>query len=120
MKGLNSAWDATGIRHYESVDLAVAVSIPDGLITPVIRSAHTKGLQDISASMKDLAHRAREGKTAPPRVSRGTFTVSSLGMFGIREFSAIVNPPQAGILGCWRHARGAGMQKCRRLCLKRK
>ena len=94
----NSAWSKEGIRIYDSVDLAVAVSLDEGLITPVIRSANTKNLRTLSKEMKALAKNAREGSLKPQDFQGGTFTVSSLGMFGIKAFSAIINPPQSGIL----------------------
>lgn len=96
--GINAAWAKNGIRYYTTVDLAVAVSIPDGLITPVIRNAEKKDMRTLSTEMKALAGKAKESKLAPQEFQGGTFTVSSLGMFGIRSFAAIVNPPQAGIL----------------------
>ncbi|MGB0919141.1 MAG: pyruvate dehydrogenase complex dihydrolipoamide acetyltransferase [Holosporaceae bacterium] len=94
----NSAWSSKGIRLYETVDLAVAVSLDKGLITPVIRSAETKNIRTLSKEMKTLAKDAREGGLKPDAFQGGTFTVSSLGMFGINVFSAIINPPQSGIL----------------------
>ena len=88
------------------VDVAVAVSLDDGLITPIVRTAHRKGLAEISAEVKALAARGRAGKLMPQEYQGGSFTVSNLGMFGVREFGAIVNPPQAAIL-----AVGAGEQR---------
>jgi len=82
------------------------VATPMGLITPVVKSAEEKGLAAISAEMKDLAGRAREGKLAPEEYQGGTFTVSNLGMFGVKDFAAIINPPQGCIL-----AVGAGEQR---------
>ena len=76
----------------------MAVATPAGLITPIIKAADTKGLAALSAEMKDLAARARDGKLKPEEFQGGTFTISNLGMYGIREFSAIINPPQACIL----------------------
>ena len=102
----NVMWDDGNLRRFEAADIAVAVALEEGLITPVIRAADTKGLARISAEMKDLAARAREGKLAPEEYRGGTFTVSNLGMFGIKQFEAIINPPQAGIL-----AVGAGAQQ---------
>ena len=102
----NAAWTDTAIRLYQSADISVAVAIPDGLITPVIRGADGKGLAEISAAMKDLAGRARAGKLAPEEYQGGTFSISNLGMFGIREFAAVINPPQGAIL-----AVGAGEQR---------
>ena len=78
--------------------MSVAVQTPNGLIVPVITNTHLKGLEDIAAEVKDLAGRAKENKLKPEEMSGGTFTISNLGMFGVSNFSAIVNPPQACIL----------------------
>jgi pyruvate dehydrogenase E2 component (dihydrolipoamide acetyltransferase) len=94
----NSAWMDSVIRQYNGVDVSVAVSTPNGLITPIVFSAHTKGLREINEDVKDLAGRARAGKLQPHEFQGGTFTVSNLGMYGIHQFSAIVNPPQSCIL----------------------
>ena len=102
----NVGWAGEAIRWYHGVDVSVAVAIPDGLITPIVKSADTKGLAAISNEMKDLAARARDGKLKPEEFEGGTFSISNLGMYGIREFSAVINPPQAAIL-----AVGAGEQR---------
>ncbi len=102
----NASWDEAGILVYEHVDISVAVATPNGLITPIVKAAETKGLGMISAEMKELAGRAREGKLKPEEYQGGTFSVSNLGMFGIKEFGAIINPPQGCIL-----AVGAGQQR---------
>lgn len=102
----NVSYTDEGIKKYTSVDIAVAVAIPGGLITPVIRGADQKGLAQISADMRDLAGKAKSGKLMPEEYQGGTFSLSNLGMFGIREFIAVINPPQAGIL-----AVGAGEQR---------
>jgi pyruvate dehydrogenase E2 component (dihydrolipoamide acetyltransferase) len=94
----NAAWTETAIRRFRDVDLAVAVAAPGGLITPVVRNADAKSLRQISAEMKELAARARESRLRPDEYQGGGFTISNLGMFGIREFAAIINPPQACIL----------------------
>ena len=94
----NASWTEEGVRKYKSVDISVAVALPAGLITPVIREADRKGLAEISAEMKDLAARAREGKLKPEEFQGGTFSVSNMGMYGIRQFDAVINPPQACIL----------------------
>ncbi|WP_374763895.1 pyruvate dehydrogenase complex dihydrolipoamide acetyltransferase [Yunchengibacter salinarum] len=91
---------------YERQDISVAVAIDGGLITPVVRDAGSKGLKEISESMKDLAGRAKEGKLMPEDYAGGTFSISNLGMFGIKEFGAVINPPQGAIL-----AVGAGEQR---------
>ncbi len=94
----NASWIDEQIYQYKSADVAVAVAIEGGLITPVIREAGTKGLVEISKEMKDLAGRAREGKLKPQEFQGGTFSLSNLGMYGVKEFSAIINPPQGCIL----------------------
>lgn len=94
----NASWIDDQIYQYKSADVAVAVAIDGGLITPVIRQAETKGLIDISMEMKALANRAREGKLKPEEFQGGTFSLSNLGMYGIKQFSAIINPPQGCIL----------------------
>ena len=95
---VNAAWTDDGIAQFEDVDISVAVSIPDGLITPIIRHADQKGLQTISREMKDLAGRARAGKLKPEEFQGGGFSISNMGMFGVTEFAAIINPPQSAIL----------------------
>ena len=102
----NASWGEEAVRLYETVDVSVAVAVPNGLITPVIRNADGKGLAAISAEMKDLAGRAREGKLMPEEYQGGTCSVSNLGMFGIKHFTAVINPPQGCIL-----AVGAGEQR---------
>ena len=102
----NAAWSETAILQYDTVDVSVAVAIPDGLITPIVRDADRKGLASISAEVKDLAARARDRKLLPHEYQGGSFSVSNLGMFGIREFAAVINPPQSGIL-----AVGAGEKR---------
>lgn len=102
----NTSWAGDGILHYTDVDVSVAVASENGLITPIIKNADEKSLASISNEMKDLAGRAREGKLKPHEFQGGGFTVSNLGMFGIKSFSAIINPPQSCIL-----AVGAGEQR---------
>ena len=102
----NASFDPEGMLFYGHADVSVAVATPAGLITPIIKAAETKGLAEISAEMKDLAARARDGKLKPEEYQGGTFSVSNLGMFGVKEFSAIINPPQGAIL-----AVGAGEQR---------
>lgn len=94
----NASWINDQIYQYKSADVAVAVAIEGGLITPVIRQAESKGLVEISMEMKALAVRAREGKLKPEEFQGGTFSLSNLGMYGIKQFSAIINPPQGCIL----------------------
>lgn len=95
---VNVSFDGDAIRQYGSVHLSFAVSIPDGLMTPVIRDAQNKNLKQISAEARSLAAKARDGKLKPEDYQGGTFTVTNLGMLGVDNFSAIINPPQATIL----------------------
>ena len=95
---VNAAFDRDAIVQYDDVDLAVAVSIEDGLVTPIIRAAQKKSLREISEAMKDLANRARHKRMKPEEFRGGSFTVSNLGGYGIDSFSAIINPPQGFIL----------------------
>jgi pyruvate dehydrogenase E2 component (dihydrolipoamide acetyltransferase) len=94
----NSSWTDEAIRLYNNVDVAVAVAIDGGLVTPIIRNADQKDIIKISAEMKELAQRAREGKLMPEEYQGGGFSISNLGMFGIKSFNAIINPPQSCIL----------------------
>ena len=94
----NASWTGDGIRKFHGADVAVAVALDDGLITPIIRGVEHKGLAAISAEMTDLAQRARDGKLMPEEYEGGGFTISNLGMYGIKEFAAIINPPQSCIL----------------------
>lgn len=96
--GLNTGYAPDAVVEYDDVDISVAVSIPGGLITPIIRKADSKTLREISVEMKDLAARARAGKLKPEEFQGGSFSISNMGMFGISSFSAIINPPQAAIL----------------------
>ena len=88
--------------RYKRADICVAVATPSGLITPIIKDVNSKGLATISAETKSLATRAREGKLKPEEYQGGTFTISNLGMFGIDDFTAIINPPQSCILAIGR------------------
>jgi pyruvate dehydrogenase E2 component (dihydrolipoamide acetyltransferase) len=94
----NVTWTEGGMLKHKTSDVGVAVSIPGGLITPVVRSAHTKSLSVISNEMKDLAGRARARKLKPEEYQGGSTAISNLGMFGIKEFYAVINPPHATIL----------------------
>jgi pyruvate dehydrogenase E2 component (dihydrolipoamide acetyltransferase) len=102
----NVTWTEGGMLHHKHADVGVAVSIPGGLITPVVRHADEKRLSDISNEMKDLAARARVRKLAPQEYQGGSSAVSNLGMFGIKDFAAVINPPHATIL-----AVGAGEER---------
>ena len=103
---VNATYTEDATILYDNVDISVAVSIPDGLITPIVRNADTKGLAAISNEMKDLAARAKSGKLKPEEFQGGGFSISNMGMYGVSNFAAIVNPPQAGIL-----AVAAGQQR---------
>jgi len=103
---VNSKWNGKEVVHSNSVDISVAVATPNGLITPIVPDVDKKGLSEITEKVKDLASRARANKLAPEEFMGGSFTISNLGMFGINEFSAVINPPQAAIL-----AVGGGSKK---------
>ena len=103
---MNASFTEDAMIVYDDVDISIAVSMPDGLITPIVRRADQKGLAAISGEMKDLGARAKAGKLKPEEFQGGTFSISNLGMFGVKQFTAIINPPQAGIL-----AVGAGEQR---------
>jgi len=102
----NAAWTEEAILKYTDVDVSVAVATPDGLVTPIVKQADGKSLLDISKEMRDLAARARDNKLKPTEFQGGGFTISNLGMFGIKHFAAIINPPQGCIL-----AVGAGEKR---------
>ena len=95
---VNSSWQGDTILQHAEAHVAIAVALPEGLVTPVIRRADALGLRDIAASVRDLAGKAKDGKLSNEAYAGGTFTISNLGMFGIEEFTAIINPPQAAIL----------------------
>ena len=94
----NASWAGDGIKYYKSADIAVAVAIKGGLITPVVCDAGGKGLETISNEMRELAGKARDGKLMPDEYQGGTFSISNLGMFGVKQFDAVINPPQGCIL----------------------
>jgi pyruvate dehydrogenase E2 component (dihydrolipoamide acetyltransferase) len=95
---VNAAWTEDGVALFDDIDISVAVAIPDGLITPIIRQADRKGLAAISNEMKDLAARAKAGRLKPEEFQGGSFSISNMGMYGVAAFAAIINPPQGGIL----------------------
>jgi pyruvate dehydrogenase E2 component (dihydrolipoamide acetyltransferase) len=103
---VNASYTEDATILYHDIDISVAVSIADGLITPIIRNADVKGLATISNEMKDLAIRAKSGKLKPEEFQGGGFSISNMGMFGVSNFAAIINPPQAAIL-----AVAAGQQR---------
>ncbi len=94
----NTAYNGDTVLQYAHADVSVAVATENGLITPIVKQAETKGLAAISREMKDMGERARQGRLKPEEYQGGTFSLSNLGMFGIKEFDAIINPPQACIL----------------------
>lgn len=96
--GLNASWHGDAIRYYKSIDIGIAVALPDGLVTPIVRACHLKGLGRISQEIKDLAAKAKDKKLVPSDYQGSTFTISNLGMFGVNNFTAIINPPEACIL----------------------
>jgi pyruvate dehydrogenase E2 component (dihydrolipoamide acetyltransferase) len=102
----NASWSDEAILLWDTVDIAVAVALEDGLITPIVKNADRKGLATIANETKDLAARARSGKLKLEEFQGGTFSISNLGMFGVRNFAAVINPPHGGIL-----AVGAGEQR---------
>ncbi|MCJ8520555.1 pyruvate dehydrogenase E2 component (dihydrolipoamide acetyltransferase) [Pseudorhizobium tarimense] len=102
----NASWTSTARLMHKHSDVGVAVAIPDGLITPIIKKAETKTLSTISNEMKDLARRARDKKLKPEEYQGGTTAVSNLGMFGVANFTSIINPPHASIVSI-----GAGVEK---------
>jgi pyruvate dehydrogenase E2 component (dihydrolipoamide acetyltransferase) len=98
MPECNASWEGEAIRQFHRVHIGVAVAIPDGLVTPVVRDADLKGIGSIAAEVKDLADRAKKRGLKAHEITGSTFSVSNLGMFGIERFTAILNPPEAGIL----------------------
>ncbi|MGL9779107.1 MAG: pyruvate dehydrogenase complex dihydrolipoamide acetyltransferase [Wolbachia sp.] len=95
---INSSWIDNKILRYSNIDISIAVALEDGLITPIVKNADKKGILSISKEVKDLVSRARSGKLKPEEFQGGGFTISNLGMFGIKAFSAIINPPQSCIM----------------------
>ena len=96
--GVNASFTPAAIRRYRSVNIAVAVALDDGLLTPVIQNTDTLSVAEIALAVKDLSERARAGTLGPGACSGGTFSVSNLGAYGVREFAAVINPPQGAIL----------------------
>ena len=102
----NASWENENTRYFKNTDISVAVAIEGGLITPIVKNVETKGLLQISNDMKILAEKAKEGKLLPEEYVGGSFSISNLGMYGIKEFAAVINPPQGCIL-----AIGSGEQR---------
>jgi pyruvate dehydrogenase E2 component (dihydrolipoyllysine-residue acetyltransferase) len=94
----NVIWTDESARRFDDVDIAVAVSVDDGLLTPVVRAADKRSLREVSAQIRDMAERARAGRIRQDEIEGGSFAVSNLGMYGTKEFAAIINPPHSGIL----------------------
>jgi len=94
----NASWENENTRYFNNTDISVAVAIDGGLITPIIKDVQSKGLLEISENMKLLANKAKDGKLLPEEYVGGSFSISNLGMYGIKEFSAVINPPQGAIL----------------------
>lgn len=95
---VNASFQGDSVQQYSDVHLSIAVAIDEGLVTPVIRSAQDKSIKDLAAEIKDLASRARDKKLTPEEMQGGTITISNLGAYGVSNFDAIINPPQAAIL----------------------
>tara|TARA_B000000532_G_scaffold72120_1_gene57566 strand:+ start:94 stop:1371 length:1278 start_codon:yes stop_codon:yes gene_type:complete len=94
----NASWENENTKYFNNTDISVAVAIEGGLITPIVKNVQSKGLLEISMDMKDLANKAKDGKLQPEEYLGGSFSISNLGMYGIKEFSAVINPPQGCIL----------------------
>ncbi|MBL0180046.1 MAG: 2-oxo acid dehydrogenase subunit E2 [Gemmatimonadetes bacterium] len=99
---VNSWWSDDHIRQWHDVHIGVAVAVEDGLITPIVRHADRKTLREIGGEVREMAGRAREKRLKPEEYTGATFSISNLGMFGIDEFTAVINPPEAGILAVGR------------------
>jgi pyruvate dehydrogenase E2 component (dihydrolipoamide acetyltransferase) len=95
---VNASYQDKAVRYYEHADIGVAVAIEEGLITPIVRAADQKSLSEIAAEVRELAGRARERKLKPEEFMGASFSISNLGMFGIDEFTAVINPPEGAIL----------------------
>ncbi|KAM6274822.1 pyruvate dehydrogenase protein X component, mitochondrial [Porphyrio hochstetteri] len=102
MPDVNATWDGEVCRQLQSIDISIAVATDRGLITPIIKDVAAKGIKEIAASAKALAKKARDGKLLPEEYQGGSFSISNLGMFGINDFTAVINPPQACILAVGR------------------
>ena len=94
----NASWEYENTKYFRNTDISVAVAIEGGLITPIVKNVQSKGLLEISNDMKNLASKAKDGKLQPDEYIGGSFSISNLGMYGIKEFSAVINPPQGCIL----------------------
>jgi pyruvate dehydrogenase E2 component (dihydrolipoamide acetyltransferase) len=99
---MNASWAAEGIRHNPDINVALAVAVEEGVVAPVLHKANTRSIADIAMRRRELAERARAARLQPADLSGGTFTISNLGMYGVEAFTAIIVPPQAGILAVGR------------------
>ncbi|WP_341787817.1 pyruvate dehydrogenase complex dihydrolipoamide acetyltransferase [Rickettsia endosymbiont of Cantharis rufa] len=95
----NASWGEDAIRYYNNVDISVAVAIENGLVTPIVKNANQKNIMELSREMKELIKKAKDNKLTPEEFQGGGFTISNLGMYGIKNFNAIINPPQSCIMG---------------------
>ena len=94
----NASWENENTKYFSNTDISVAVAIEGGLITPIVKNVQSKGFLEISNDMKNLVSKAKDGKLQPDEYIGGSFSISNLGMYGIKEFSAVINPPQGCIL----------------------
>ncbi|AFB31686.1 MULTISPECIES: pyruvate dehydrogenase complex dihydrolipoamide acetyltransferase [spotted fever group] len=103
----NASWGEDAIRYYNNVDISVAVAIENGLVTPIVKNANQKNILELSREMKELIKKAKDNKLTPEEFQGGGFTISNLGMYGIKNFNAIINPPQSCIMGVGASAKRA-------------
>lgn len=103
----NASWGEDAIRYYNNVDISVAVAIENGLVTPIVKNANQKNIIELSREMKELIKKAKDNKLTPEEFQGGGFTISNLGMYGIKNFNAIINPPQSCIMGVGASAKRA-------------
>ncbi|KJV80845.1 pyruvate dehydrogenase complex dihydrolipoamide acetyltransferase [Rickettsia hoogstraalii str. RCCE3] len=103
----NASWGEDAIRYYNNVDISVAVAIENGLVTPIVKNANQKNIIELSREMKELIKKAKDSKLTPEEFQGGGFTISNLGMYGIKNFNAIINPPQSCIMGVGASAKRA-------------
>ena len=103
----NASWGEDVIRYYNNVDISVAVAIENGLVTPIVKNANQKNIIELSREMKELIKKAKDSKLTPEEFQGGGFTISNLGMYGIKNFNAIINPPQSCIMGVGASAKRA-------------
>jgi pyruvate dehydrogenase E2 component (dihydrolipoamide acetyltransferase) len=104
---MNASWASEGIRHNPDINLAIAVAVSEGVVAPVLHKANLSKIEEIAERRRELAERAKAGRLQPADISGGTFTISNLGMYNVDAFTAIIVPPQAGILAIGRVGRAA-------------